>query len=126
MKWKIPDPKTCLHLVSVIVLLVGLGTSVSIYRTAEDSSDEVLGYEIIDGQAYPVMPEDSKVYLRNLQRYGGKEMVLLDDLRRGFAGLWHGKSLAFTLAFITFLVSFAAFFIANHLPSNSKAAKGDQ
>jgi hypothetical protein len=33
----------------------------------------------------------------------------MDELRRGFIGLWHGKSLAFTVACITVLVSFGVF-----------------
>ena len=65
MKWKITDPRTYLTLLSFIILLVGLGSASLIYRTAENDSINVLGYEIIGGQAYPIMPEDSKVYLKN-------------------------------------------------------------
>ena len=121
MKWEITDPQTCLNLISVIILLVGLGSAVLIYRSAENDSNSVLGYEIIGGQAYPIMPEDSKMYLHDLQLYSGKAGVLADEFRRWFVGLWYGKSLAFTVAYITLFVSFVVFYAANHLPSRLKS-----
>jgi hypothetical protein len=121
MKWEITDPQTCLNLISVMILLVGLGSAVLIYRTAENDSNSVLGYEIIGGQAYPIMPEDSKMYLRDLQLYSGKAGVLADEFRRWFVGLWYGKSLAFTVAYITLFISFVVFYAANHLPSRLKS-----
>ena len=121
MKWKITDPQTCLNLIGVIILLVGLGSATLIYRTAENDLNDVLGYEIIDGHTYPISPEDSKMYLRNLQLYGGKASVLADELRRWFVGLWHGKSLAFTVAFISIFISFVIFFAANNLPPRLKS-----
>jgi ABC-type multidrug transport system permease subunit len=121
MKWKISDPQTYLNLISVMILLVGLGSAVLIYRTAENDSNNVLGYEIIGGQAYPIRPEDSKMYLHDLQLYSGKAGVLADEFRRWFVGLWYGKSLAFTVAYITLFVSFVVFYAANHLPSRLKS-----
>jgi len=115
MKWKFPDRCTCLNLISVVILLVGLGSAILIYRTAEDTPYGVLGYEEGCGTVYPVMPEDSKQYLRGLELYGGKANVLMDRFRRGFIGLWHGKSLAFTVACITVFISFGAFYAANYL-----------
>ena len=61
MKWKITDPQTYLNLIGIIILLVGLGSAALIYNTAENDSRDVLGYEIIDGHAYPIYPEDSKI-----------------------------------------------------------------
>ena len=121
MKWKISDPLTYLNLISVIILLVGLGSAVLIYRTVGNDSNGVLGYEIIGGTAYPIRPEDSKMYLRDLQIYSGKAGVLADEFRRWFVGLWYGKSLAFTVAYITLFVSFVVFYAANHLPSRLKS-----
>ena len=121
MKLKIADPQTCLNLISVMILLVGLGSAVLIYRIAENDSNSVFGYEIIGGQAYPIMPEDSKMYLRDLQLYSGKAGVLADEFRRWFVGLWYGKSLAFTVAYITLFISFVVFYAANHLPSRLKS-----
>jgi len=118
MKWTITDPQIYLNLIGIIILLVGLGSATLIYSTAENDSRDVLGYEIIDGQAYPIMPEDSKMYVHNLQVFVGKASVLMDEFRRWFIGLWHGKSLAFTVAFITILMSIPFFFFAKHLPDS--------
>ncbi len=115
MKRKILNLETCLNLISVIVLVVGLGSSILIYRTAEDMPYGVLGYEEAGGTVYPVMPEDSKQYQHGLELYGGKANVLMDRLRRGFIGLWHGKSLAYTVACVTVFVSFGFFYVANYL-----------
>lgn len=114
MKRKIINLHTCLNLISAIVLISGLGSAILIYRTAENNSYGVLGYEEEGGYVYPIMPEDSKKYLHDLQLYGGKANVLADQFRRWFVGLWHGKSLALTVACITIFISFGVFF-ANHL-----------
>jgi hypothetical protein len=118
MKWNTTDPQPYLKLVSFIVLLVGLVGATLIYLAADNDLNNVLGYEIVDGKAYPIMPEDSKAYLGNLQHFGGKQLVLIDELNRWFIGLWHGKTLAFTVTFITIVISFVVLFIANHMPSN--------
>ncbi len=121
MKLKALNLYTYLNLISVIMLVVGLGSAILIYLTAEDTPYGVLGYEEGGGTVYPVMPEDSKQYLHGLELYGGKANVLMDRLRRGFIGLWHGKSLAFTVACITIFISFGVFYVANYLlPSRLK------
>ncbi|HMK75670.1 MAG TPA: hypothetical protein VK568_05755 [Thermodesulfobacteriota bacterium] len=117
MKWKIPHLQTFLNLISAVILLGGLGGAILIYRAAENTSYGALGYETGNGSVYPIMPEDSKKYQRDLELYGGKANMLMDQLRRGFAGLWHGKSLALTVACLSILISFGVFYAANHLPS---------
>ena len=121
MKWKIADLHPCLNLIGAIILLVGLGSAILIYRIAQNDSNSVLGYEVGDGSVYPVRPEDSKKYLRDMELYGGKANVLMDEFRRWFIGLWHGESLAFTVAGITIFISFGVFYVANHLPSSSQS-----
>jgi hypothetical protein len=118
MRWKIPDRRICLNLIGAIILLGGLASAILIYRTAESDSNDVLGYVAGDGSVYPVTPEDSKKYLRDMELYGGKANVLADEFRRSFVGLWHGKSLAFTVACITLLISFGVFYAAHHTPSS--------
>jgi hypothetical protein len=121
MKGKIADPHTCLNLIGAIFLLVGLGGAILIYRTAQNDSNSVLGYEVGDGSAYPVRPEDSKKYLRDMELYGGRANVLMDEFRRWFIGLWHGESLAFTVAGITIFISSGVFYAAHRLPSSLKS-----
>jgi len=121
MKWKIADRQTRLNLFGAIILLVGLGSAILIYRTAQNNSNTVLGYEEGNGSVYPVRPEDSKKYLRDMELYGGKANVLADEFRRWFIGLWHGESLAFTVAGITIFISIGVFYAANRLPSSLKS-----
>ncbi len=110
-----------LNFIGAIILLIGSGSAILIYQTARGDSSGVLGYEDSGGSVYPVMPEDSKQYLRGLELYGGTANVLADEFRRWFAGLWHGKSLAFTVACITILISSGVFYAASRLPSRSKS-----
>jgi hypothetical protein len=117
MKWKILNMKTFLTRISAIILLVGLGSAIAIYLTAENESNSVLGYEAADGDVYQLAPENSRMYARNLELFGGKAALLTNEFRLWFVGLWHGKSLAVTLACITIVVSLGVFFVANHLPS---------
>jgi hypothetical protein len=56
--------------------------------------------------------------MHDLELYGGKANVLANDFMRWFVGLWHGKSLAFTIACITILISFGFVFVANRLSSH--------
>jgi hypothetical protein len=115
MTWKIPDLPTRLKLISVIILLVGLASALWIYQRAENAPYGALGYVNEGGILYPVMPEDSKQYLRSMELYGGKANVLADQFRRWFVGLWQGKSLAFIIACITIITSGGFFYAANHL-----------
>ena len=121
MKWRTANLQAFLFLVGGIILLAGLGSSVLIYELSGDRSTSVLGYEDAGGSVYPILPEDSKQYQRGLELYGGTANVLADELRRWFAGLWHGTSLAFTIAFITILVSSGIFYTARRLPSRENA-----
>ncbi len=126
MKWKITKLKTLLYLISAIVLLVGLSSAVFIYLTSENDSDSVAGYEIAGGNVYPITPEDSKKYMHDLELYGGKANVLVNDFMNWFVGLWHGRSLAFTVGCITIFISFCFFVVANHLPSDLKSNAQDE
>ena len=112
----------CLNLMSFLILLVGLGSAALIYQRSDNEPNTVLGYEEgYDGSVYPILPENSKQYQRNMELYGGKANVLMDEFNRWFVGLWHGKSLAFIVAFVTIGASLAVFYAADHLPSHPKS-----
>ena len=104
-----------LYYASAIILLAGLGSAVLIYETSQDNSRSVVGYEREGGSIYPIEPDDSKQYLRGLELYGGTANVLADELRRWFDGLWHGKSLALTVACISISISLGVLYVAGHL-----------
>jgi hypothetical protein len=105
----------CLYLISGMILVVGLGGALLIYRAAENQSvgdsDSAGGEELID----PLNPEYSKQYLRDLERYGGQANVLAYEARLWWVGLWKGKSLAYMVACIAVLASLAVFYAADHL-----------
>jgi hypothetical protein len=120
MKWKIINRQTCLTLISVITLVVGLGSATWIYRTAGNDSHNILGYEGGGGSIYPVRPEDSKIFMRELEQYGGKTNVLLYEFRVWFVGLWQGKSLAYMVAFLSVFLSLGVY-AAKYLSSGSES-----
>ncbi len=126
MKWKLLELHTCLNLISAIILLVGLGSAMLIYRTAENHPKGVLRYEGEGGSVYPIMPGESKKYLRDMELYGGKANVIADEFRRWVVGLWHGKSLAYTVACISIVTSFGVFYAASHLPSRQDPDVADE
>ena len=65
--------------------------------------------------------ERTKLYRHDLEVYGGRANVLADDFREWFAGLWHGRNLAFTVAVLTVLAALAYRFVATTPP----ASRGD-
>jgi hypothetical protein len=111
------NPRKTFYLIGAAILLIGLSSSVLIYLTAENYSERVLGYEMLGGSVYPITPQDSKKYRHDLEVYGGKANVLADEFISWFDGLWHGKSLAFTLACITIFMSLVFFLVGSYLPS---------
>ncbi len=121
IKSKVAGRRTRLNILGAVILLAGLASAIWIYRTAENGPRDVLGYEQGNGTVYPVGPEDSKKYLRDLELYGGKANVLADEFRRWFIGLWQGKSLAFTVGSIAVFISIGFFYAANRAPSSSES-----
>lgn len=120
MKGKIPSLVTCLRLTGAIILVVGLGSAILVYRSAGKGPYGVLGYEASGGSIYPIIPEDSKQYMRSMELYGGKANVLVAEFRRRLASLGHGKSLAFIIACATIMISVGLFYEANHWAKRPK------
>jgi hypothetical protein len=108
----LPRPRF-LHLLSVIILVMGLGGAALIYQRAGNTPYGVVSYETADGTIYPISPQDSKMYRHNLEVYGGKFNVMLDDFRRWFVGLWHGRSLAVIIAGTSLIISGGLFYAAH-------------
>ncbi len=82
-----------LRQIAAAILVVGLTSAVWIYVAAGPASDDPLGRE------------DSKQYLRNMELYGGQANVLAAQLMAWFQGLWHGRSLAYTVGGLTLLTA---------------------
>ncbi len=99
-----------LNAIAFLVLLFGLCGAVIVYERAANAPTQVLGYEQgEDGTVYPILPEDSKKYQRDLKLYGGTVNVLADEMRRGIAGLFEGKTLGITIACLSVLAALILF-----------------
>jgi hypothetical protein len=120
MNWKIGSLRTNLYLISTIILVTGLGSAAFIYQSALNDPGAASGYEVIGGFVYSSTGENSKMYIHDLERFGGKAAVLSDEFMRWFAGLWHGKSLAWTVACITIFISLC-FIVAANLSSHARS-----
>lgn len=117
MNWKIFTRRTSLNLISAIILVVGLGSAAFIYQRAVNN----LYGEVTDETMHQIMLQNSKLYRHNLEVFGGKLNVIMDDFRRWLNELWHGKSLAFIMACISIIISALFFYTANYLPQPSRS-----
>ena len=97
------------HLVTALILTVGLTAALVIYLTAAAPDDSAIDLA------------DSKQYLRQMELYGGKANLLAAEIRAWFASLWHGRRLALTVACGTVLVAGAYWLVAAPLPSDRDA-----
>src|SRR5262249_57464990 len=90
MRWRPTTSQGLLRLAAAITSIVGLASAIWIYFTAGAAPGNPLGYD----------PEDSKRYLRDLERYGGKAKIVAGEITDWVNGLWHGRSLAFFVAWV--------------------------
>lgn len=93
-------PCCCLN--TFLILLVGWTGSAIIYLTAGDTVENPFADF-----------ETSKNYMYEVERMGGRSAVIANDVAKWFDGLWHGESLALTVAVITLLIASAYYFIAS-------------
>jgi hypothetical protein len=82
-------------------LLAGLGTALVIYLTDREAPDNPFAEY-----------ENSKRFLHEVQRIGGKMALVANDLSGWFAGLWQGRQLALTVACLTLVVAALYWFMA--------------
>jgi hypothetical protein len=88
------------------ILALGWGAAIVLFFTARPPGADSLAYD----------PTSSKSYLRDMELYGGKGNVLASQFREWVSGLFHGQSLAFTVAILTILVAAGVWFFAMPLP----------
>lgn len=120
--------KKRLYVLGALVLAAGVAGAAWIWVQAGDGPDLSGAYQIVvvDGVPRAIAPNESKAYMRDLQRYGGRMSVILDDFDRWWSRLWHGRSLALTVAFLAVLVSFTLYFVAVALPEDSPRDPGGE
>jgi hypothetical protein len=105
-----------LYMMALAILALGLACGLLVYAIADEVEAEAGSYIVVDGLKYPIAPNQSKRYVRELQRFGGKASVLFDELDRWFADLWRGKNLGITIGGLSILVSLGLFLFAAALP----------
>jgi len=95
------------------ILAIGWGVAIAVYLTATPVAENT----DVDDMLH------SKKYLRELEGIGGKAAVFTSELNDWVAGLWHGKTLAYTIAVITALVAGAYCFSRNASRAEAAADK---
>ena len=114
--------KKRLQLASLIVLIVGLCAASLVHIFAQDVEDASLGYVVADGVVYPLATKDSKIYRREVQRFGGKAALAFDDFGRWFGAQWQGKTLARTIGWISAVLALGIYFFASALGPDADSA----
>jgi hypothetical protein len=85
------------RVVVAAILALGWSAAAAIYATAPSAEEDPWIAEM----------ESSREYERQVEVLGGKGALLANDLTRWFAGLWHGQSLAYTIAFLAIVAALA-------------------
>lgn len=101
--------RTLLFAASALVLVVGLSAGLALYATAPEEP------EASADSALLLSPGSSKIYIREIQRFGGKQAVLFDEALRWFGGLWQGKALGKTVAALALMFALGLFLVARRL-----------
>jgi hypothetical protein len=110
---KISNQAKRYYLITAGILLAGFGAAIAIYLNAGAPA------------ANPFAEfEHSKRYTHSLEVNGGQFVVIANELRNWFAGLWTGEELAFTIAWITAFTAIVYFVAASRLESDARNGKG--
>ena len=104
-----------LRAIVVSILVIGFGSSVFIYLFAKPEPDNPLGYD----------PLHTKMYIHELQVYGGTWSVMAAEFEQWFAGLWYGKSLAYTIACITLFLAIIIWYIGSFQATDTNPSPED-
>ena len=98
-------PLTRCSLVASSILAVGWSAALGVYVSTRPAleNDEALDVQ------------HSKAYLRDLERIGGWAAAFTRELNEWVAGLWHGRSLAYTIGCLTAVVACA--YVLLHRPA---------
>ncbi len=96
---------------AVVVLVVGLGSSILIWRAQDRIERENGGAQAADPDVL-VSPLDDRKQLRDLELYGGKGSVLMEEAKE----LLHGKPLAKTIAVVSVITAAGLFLVTVRRP----------
>ncbi len=110
-----PKIRKMLRLSGIVILAGGLLAAGIVYANTQPSpgdDDDIVAYDIVGGQAFPIKASDSKSYHEKLEASGGNYDVLSDEVLRWIARRWHGRNLATTLAVLSGGGFIACFYFA--------------
>ena len=86
---------------AVAILFAGLLSAEIVYFVAERDEESAA----VAGMTH------TKVYQHDMELVGGKAAVLAGGVADWFAGLWHGRNLAYVIAVVTLLVAGGCFLV---------------
>jgi len=109
-------PRSRLRYCGAAIFFVGLLAAELIFLFAGNNGDTDAAEEIASGRAYQ----------HNLEVMGGKFASLSVDFDRWFMSLWHGRSLAYTVAVIAVLSAAACFLVAHLMSPPSPDQPGQE
>ncbi len=118
--------KRRLRLAALSIAAIAFAAAFFVFLFAEEPPPEASDYVVVNGKILPAAGGDSKIYRNQLERYGGKSMLLLDDFNRWFAGLWQGTKLAKTIAWIGAIAALVLLLIAQLLPVDAYLKASDK
>jgi hypothetical protein len=95
-----------LRLAAVAVLVAGLASSILIWRAQDRIERENGGAQAADADIIP-SPLDDRRQMRDLELYGGKGSVLMEEAKE----LLHGKPLAKTIAVASVIIAAGLFLV---------------
>ena len=111
MKWQ-NNRQSRLYLMGAIILLVGLGSAVSVYLSAP--IDNALD------------AESSAIYLLHFGFCGERVHLIVHELLLWFTGLWYGESLAYTIGCISIVLSYGFFHLGYLSYPHTEADSGTE
>jgi hypothetical protein len=96
---------------AAVVLVVGLASSVLIWRAQDRIERQNVGGQAADADVL-LSPLEDRKQLRDLELYGGKGSVLMEEAK----GLFHGKALAKTIAVVSVITAGGLFLVSLRWP----------
>jgi hypothetical protein len=116
MNWNLADPRRRHYTIAAGILLAGLIGAAVVYLRAV---------------AEPPIPMEfsaktSKQYRHDLEVFGGTANVLAVRFMDWFSSLWHGRSLALTVALLSLATALGYLFFTEVLPPLPDAELSDQ
>jgi len=113
-KWKQLTRSTRCCLVTGGIVVVGWSIALALYLAAAIVPEDDEVYEM----------EHSKAYLRKIEEMGGQAGVLTAQLNDWIAGLWRGRSLAYTIACLTTIVALFYYLLQHHVQPRDTPPSG--